>query len=133
MSSNLSIGGSTSSNVTPSVYDSKDKKADSSTTNENEVAASIRTEKDMKLAELRGEQIPISDEHLIKVIDKALKIVQGSSTSLKFSIHDKTKQIMVKVINNDTGETIREIPPEKMQDLIAKLWDLAGLFVDKRS
>jgi flagellar protein FlaG len=39
---------------------------------------------------------------------------------------------MVKVIDRDTKEVIREIPPEKFQDLVAKLWELSGLVIDER-
>ena len=39
---------------------------------------------------------------------------------------------MVKVINSETNEVIREIPPEKILDLVAKMWELAGILVDER-
>jgi flagellar protein FlaG len=39
---------------------------------------------------------------------------------------------MVKVINSDTNEIIREIPPEKTLDLVAKMWEMAGIIVDER-
>ena len=38
---------------------------------------------------------------------------------------------MVKVINEDTNEVIREIPPEQILDMVAKMWELAGILVDK--
>ncbi|MDD4707168.1 MAG: flagellar protein FlaG, partial [Firmicutes bacterium] len=40
--------------------------------------------------------------------------------------------IMVKVINDETDEIIREIPPEKILDMVAKIWELAGLMVDRK-
>ncbi|HEX3029893.1 MAG TPA: flagellar protein FlaG, partial [Clostridia bacterium] len=46
--------------------------------------------------------------------------------------HQKTKQIMVKVIDSDTGDVIREIPPEKTLDMVAKMWEMAGIVVDER-
>ena len=39
---------------------------------------------------------------------------------------------MVKVINEETGEIIREIPPEKILDMVAKMWELAGILVDRK-
>lgn len=50
----------------------------------------------------------------------------------EFSIHDGTRQIMVKVIDASTDELIREIPPEKILDMAAAIWEAAGLFVDER-
>jgi flagellar protein FlaG len=38
---------------------------------------------------------------------------------------------MVKVIDDETKEVIKEIPPEKLLDLVATIWQIVGLFVDK--
>ena len=92
----------------------------------------IQSENDLKRAELSGEHIPISEEQLIRAIDRAIKAMQGVHTQLEFSVHEKTKEIMVKVRNVETGEIIREIPPEKTLDLVAKLWELAGILIDER-
>lgn len=88
------------------------------------------TMSDLKKAELRGEKYTISDEQVVKALERAIKSMQGAATSLEFSVHEKTKTISVKVMNADTGEVIREIPPEKTLDFVAKLWEMAGLFVD---
>jgi flagellar protein FlaG len=97
-----------------------------------DAVTSIQTVREMKTAEYRGEHLAVSDEQLIKAIDRAIKAAEGSATSLEFSIHDATNQIMVKVLEKDTGRVIREIPPEKMMDMVAKLWEMAGILVDER-
>jgi len=38
---------------------------------------------------------------------------------------------MVKVVDDETKEVIKEIPPEKLLDLVATIWQIVGLFVDK--
>ncbi len=50
---------------------------------------------------------------------------------LRFKIHEPTKEIIARVVNRETGEVIREIPPEKFLDMVAKLRELAGVFVDE--
>ncbi|MFD0680788.1 MULTISPECIES: flagellar protein FlaG [unclassified Paenibacillus] len=96
------------------------------------VAPTVQSLKEMKTAEYKGEHIPISEEQLIKAIDRAIKAAEGSATSLEFSIHAQTKQIMVKVLEKDTGRVIREIPPEKTMDMVANLWKMAGILVDEK-
>lgn len=88
--------------------------------------------KEIKLAELHGSPIPVGEEHLIKVIERANKALQGAATSFEFSIHEKTKEIMVKVFDKNTGEMIREIPNHKILDMIAKMWEMAGIVIDER-
>lgn len=86
----------------------------------------------LKQAEQAGDQIAISDEQVLKAIERALKNLAGKTTSLQFSIHEKTKQVMVKVVDSENGDIIREIPPEKNLDFLATLWKQAGILVDER-
>jgi flagellar protein FlaG len=95
-------------------------------------APDIKTVRDIKQAEQRGENVSISDQQLIKAIDHAIKSIQGATTFLEFSVHKRTNEIMVKVKDKETGELIREIPPEKTLDFVAKLWEMAGILVDKK-
>lgn len=82
--------------------------------------------------EKQGASLSIGEEHLIRTIENAVKSLQGPQTTLDISIHEKTHEIMVKVLNRDTGELIREIPPEKTLDLVAKMMELAGILVDEK-
>ena len=92
----------------------------------------INSVSDLRRAELTGEHYDISEAQLIKAIEQAIKRAEGRATSLQFSVHEGTKRIAVKVLDRSTGEVIREIPPEKMLDFVAKLWEMAGILVDER-
>ncbi len=74
----------------------------------------------------------IDEDTLLKMINQANKAFEAKYTRLEFSIHKETHEIVVKVYDKETNELIREIPPEKILDIIAKLWELAGIFVDER-
>lgn len=50
---------------------------------------------------------------------------------LRFRIHEPTREIIARIVNRETGEVIREIPPEKFLDMVAKLQELAGILVDE--
>lgn len=77
-------------------------------------------------------ELPVSEKLLIDAIEKANKAIAGANREFKFSIHAKTKAIMVKVIDSDTNEVVREIPPEKILDMVARMWEMAGILVDER-
>ncbi len=57
---------------------------------------------------------------------------QIKSTRCSFKYHEDTNRISITVIDKETDEVIKEIPPEKTLDMIAKAWELAGLMVDER-
>ena len=76
-------------------------------------AMAIKNYKELSTRESQGAKISVADEQLIKTIERAVQSLQGPETTLEISVHEKTHDIMVKVMNKDTGELIREIPPEK--------------------
>ncbi|MFB9329874.1 flagellar protein FlaG [Paenibacillus aurantiacus] len=102
------------------------------TTTQAQVSSQIQTVAELKQAEMRGEHYTISDQEVVRAVDRAIKAMQGKSTSLQFSIHEQTKLIAVKVLDKETGEVIREVPPEKTLDFVAKLWEMAGILVDEK-
>lgn len=69
-------------------------------------------------------------DKLRKVMEKAVASLPHSDA--KFGIHEKTNRIVIKLVDRDTQEVIKEIPPEKTLDLLAKRMELAGVLVDKR-
>ncbi|MBD2868416.1 flagellar protein FlaG [Paenibacillus arenilitoris] len=94
--------------------------------------ATFTNMEELKRAELRGEKHTVSDEQIVKAIESAIKAMQGKSTNLEFAVHEETKRIAVKVIDRESGEIIREIPPEKTLDFVAKLWEMAGILIDEK-
>ncbi|OMF24363.1 hypothetical protein BK132_24350 [Paenibacillus sp. FSL H8-0259] len=95
-------------------------------------ASPIRDTKDMQTREKQGVNVSVAEEQLIRTIERAVKSLEGPQTTLEISIHEKTHDIMVKVLNKDTGELIREVPPEKTLDLVAKMMEIAGILVDEK-
>lgn len=74
----------------------------------------------------------VTSEFLQKTITNANKQLLSTDREFTHSVHKKTGQFMVKLIDRKTKEVIREIPPEKTLDMVAKLWELAGIFVDEK-
>lgn len=65
-------------------------------------------------------------------IDKVNEKIVPSKTRCEFSYHEDTNRISIKVIDQATEETIREIPAEETLNMLSKIWELAGLLVDER-
>lgn len=78
------------------------------------------------------EEKKYTEDELIQDIESANEKFVAFDRRFEFSIHEKTKQIMVKVIDVTTDEIIREIPPEKILDLVAAIWEISGIIVDER-
>ena len=78
------------------------------------------------------EEKKYSEEEVIDFIEKANDQFVAYDRKFEFSIHEKTKQIMVKILDSTTNEVIKELPPEKVLDIVAGLWEVAGIIVDKK-
>ncbi len=85
-----------------------------------------------QLSEYEKDNMPVSERVVIDAIQKANKAIMGGNRRFEFSIHEETNEIVVKVFNSDTDELIKEIPNEKILDMVAKICEMAGIFVDER-
>ena len=65
-------------------------------------------------------------------VDKVNQKIVPSKTRCEFSYHEDTNRISIKVIDQTTEETIKEIPADETLDMLSKIWELAGLLVDER-
>ena len=65
-------------------------------------------------------------------ISQANSKLNLGKTKCEFSYHEKTKRVSIKVLDEETSEVIREIPPEKSLEMVEKMWELAGFLIDER-
>ena len=58
--------------------------------------------------------------------------MKARSTNLNFSVDEPTNRVVVKVINNDTGDVIREVPSEAILSVSKNIEALKGILFDGR-
>ena len=79
------------------------------------------------------EQQQANNEQLRKAVDDInKKMITNQNSELQFGIHEGTHRVTIKVIDRESKKVIKELPPEKTLDMIAKAWELAGIMVDER-
>lgn len=74
----------------------------------------------------------VSPEKVKSAIADINKKILPTHTQCQFKYHEQTRRICITVIDKDTDKVIKEIPPEKTLDMIAKSLELAGLLVDEK-
>lgn len=72
-----------------------------------------------------------SSEQIRKTVEELNKKMSVNSEAI-FGIHEETNRLTIKIVDKSTKETIKEFPPEKTLDMIAKVWELAGILVDEK-
>jgi len=96
-------------------------------------ADSVKHVKDGASESVAEHQNIINDEMLDKAIEVANKTLAKHNNFIERSVHDVTKTVMYVMKDTETDEVIKEFPPKKIQDMIAKMWEIAGLFVDEKA
>ena len=71
-------------------------------------------------------------DYLKKAIEEMNRKINNTNEEAIFGVHEDTNRIMIKIVDKDTKEVIKEFPPEKTLDMIAKVWEMAGLLVDEK-
>ena len=67
-------------------------------------------------------------------IKKAVEEInkRASNSEAVFGVHDGTNRVTIKIVDKQTKEVIKEFPPDKTLDMIARVWEMAGLMVDEK-
>ena len=60
------------------------------------------------------------------------KFMQLLNADIKFVLHEKTKTLMVQVVDSKDHKVLKEFPPHELLDTKAKIKDYIGLILDKR-
>ena len=72
-----------------------------------------------------------TNEQLKRAVEQLNKNMVAHSEAV-FGIHEGTNRVTIKIVDKDTKEVLKELPPEKTLDMIAKVWEMAGILVDER-
>ena len=76
------------------------------------------------------ENTEAENEAIKKMVDNINKNMKNGEAV--FGIHEGTNRVTIKIVDKDTRKTIKELPPEKTLDMIAKVWEMAGILVDEK-
>lgn len=105
------------------------------------VQPKIDTPPPMEAAETqktRQQEKEIKNEHRQQISQEALDDLKNDfetmhNVGLQFSLHKETNRTIVRVINKETQELIREIPSEEMLNIMAKMDEMMGILFDKNA
>ena len=74
----------------------------------------------------------VSPDKVKEALNEINQKIRPTNTQCEFKYHEKTNRISITVRDRATDEVIREIPPEKTLDMIAKSLELAGILVNEK-
>jgi flagellar protein FlaG len=66
-----------------------------------------------------------------KVAQQLQVFVGEMNKGLEFSVHQDSGRDVIKVIDKNSGDLIKQYPTEEVLDLVSKLSDAAGSFINE--
>lgn len=75
----------------------------------------------------------ITESVIARYVNDVNEALAPSFFRLSVGVHESTNRIMVQVIDTNTDEILREIPPESRLNIIARMQEFAGILFDERS
>ncbi len=106
----------------------KPKGEDNSTYNIRDDTIKLNLKNEDATAEFQHKEIHIHD-----AIDRLNNLITMFNKRLKLSVHEKTNQLVIKIIDQKTNKVVREIPPKEFLHFVESFHKLLGVFIDKKS
>lgn len=83
--------------------------------------ARLQKQDDKKRAEQKGSLSLVKS-----AAEQGNSLLQVANRNLEFKVDEATKEVVVKIVDSETGELIRQIPAEEMLDLIKRMQEIDG-------
>lgn len=65
-------------------------------------------------------------ETVKNAVDQGNELLQAVRRNLQFKVDDATHEMVVKIVDSDSGEVVRQIPSEEMLELVKRMKKLEG-------
>jgi flagellar protein FlaG len=103
--------------------------------NHTEVKQGSKTSTVSSTVEVGQQQLDNSEETKSKIkgiVEKFNEILEISNNTSKFMYHEGLDKYYVTVVNRDTEEVVKEIPPKKLLDAYYEMKKMLGMIVDEK-
>ncbi len=94
------------------------------------IDASIQTQQKKDAEPLEEKEVPASaqmtSQDVMEVLDSFQDMSKTIQTKLNFTVHEENNEIIIKVIDKESNQLIRQFPSDEMLNLQDKMRDMAG-------
>jgi flagellar protein FlaG len=80
-----------------------------------------------------AQDVAVLDINLVnysELVKNVTEVVQNLGTKVSFSFDDRSSTPVIRVVDDESGEEIRQIPREEMLHLMSKLREVSGLIFE---
>ncbi|MDQ0352895.1 flagellar protein FlaG [Alkalibacillus filiformis] len=74
----------------------------------------------------------MTKERANELVEGLNEFLEPADTSIRYEVHDKLERYYISIVDQETDEVVKEIPPEKLLDVYAAMAEFMGFIVDER-
>lgn len=102
-----------------------------STPKSGEFTLESKKSPDEQLQHLEKDMESSSPMELSCAVEQLNKLMLAYNTEISFQVHEDSGEHLVRIINSLDKTVIREIPPERVLDMVAHLKKIVGIIIDE--
>ena len=76
---------------------------------------------------------PNPQDQVAEQLQELIQSLRRNVTTVQFNVTQQNGQVIIEVVNKETGEIVREIPSDEIRHLRQALEDIRGLLLDEIS
>lgn len=78
-------------------------------------------------------QVPLSIDAVKQIAHQINDFLKSSSSSLQFTVDGDTSKVVVRIVDSQTNELIRQIPSEEMLAISRAMDKLKGMLISRKA
>ena len=81
---------------------------------------------------VNGDKVSLSAEEIEGIIKELNQFIQIFNTKIAFEIDKETKKTILRIVDVETNEVIRQIPPEELLKISRRISELLGVIINEK-
>ena len=86
-----------------------------------------------RAVENKANQESMGQDALDPIAQQLNKFMDELNADIQFTLHQKTNQLMVQVVDTKDQKVLREFPPKEFLDTVANIREYIGILLDKKA
>ena len=97
------------------------------------VSASLHRVKQQSDENQKNKSASINPIDIKNAVEKLNKLIRSQRRDVSFSVNEEAHATVIKIIKTETGELIKQFPPDQILAMIARLRKNIGWLVDEKA
>ena len=97
-----------------------------------DISSTVSSEETVASNVVESVQKNAPSENTIKQAVSDINKKINPNTIARYGFHEETNRVTIKIVDKNSDKVIKEFPAEETLDMIAKVWELAGVFLDEK-